>query len=91
MWARLLRQQAERQAAAEAAQFRQYLAASPPEEDVALLAELAAHLAEFQESLEARSLASVTPGSRVDPAPPPGSHGGRCEVCGQMEAALTVR
>ena len=90
MWARLLRQQAERQADAEAAQFRTYLAASSPWEDVVLLANLAAHLAELQESLGAGTRASVTPGSRVDPAAAPGSHGGRCEVCAQMEAALTA-
>ncbi len=89
-WARRLSEQARRQAAAEAAQFRRYLTAPPRDDDHALLADLADRLATFHDSLTAwdpdAGDSALNPDAQPRSAALPG---GTCEVCDQLERAQT--
>lgn len=87
-WAVRLREQALRQARAEAGQFRRYLLNQPSAEDLALLAEVAKQLADYCSSLTGRQPDTARIPEQRSERVAAGGHGRPCEICRDVEAAL---
>ncbi len=91
-WASRLGEQAGRLAAAEAAQFRRYLSASAPDDDLAVLADIGGRLAGFHDSLAASAPDSGSTAGSSDadsPVAPMPAIGGICAICGRLETTQT--
>ena len=91
-WARRLGEQAQRQAAADGAQFLRYLSAPPRDDEMAVLADLAGRLTDFRDSLAAWIPDGSGPTASPEaepPAPRISATAGVCAICGQLEGAQT--
>lgn len=87
-WAVRLREQAIRQARAEADQFRRYLLTQPRAEHVAVLAEVSKQLTDYHESLTGWQPVSQGVPQQITGRVAAGGHDRPCEMCRQLEAAL---
>jgi hypothetical protein len=90
-WLDRLADQADRQTTQAADQFRAYLRAAPPEQDLAALDDLAGRLARFQASLDTWNPSEIDTGEYPAQSAATAVPASDCAVCSKLEATLTER